>query len=52
MQQEIIEPEDYFYVQNDEIEFISFLFDGSAFFTLPLSQNKDYVKLQIGDDFG
>jgi CRP-like cAMP-binding protein len=49
---ETIEKDEYFFVQNDEIEYIFFLFDGSASFTLPLSENKDYVQLKIGDDFG
>jgi CRP-like cAMP-binding protein len=49
---ETIEQDEYFFVQNDEIEYIFFLFDGSASFILPLSQNKDYIQLKTGDDFG
>lgn len=41
--EEIIEKEDYFFIQNDEIECIFFMFDGSASFTVPLSENKDFI---------
>jgi hypothetical protein len=48
----LIDKEEYIYFHHDEIDYICFMFKGQAAITIPLSENKDFIDIQNGDEFG
>ena len=46
------DPEQYIYIEGEEIKDIMFMIDGSAAFVLPSYKNCRYITIENGDNFG